>query len=270
MRRYVLVTCLLLPSLLLLGCGPKAQVAMYMQPVASDDEYTLDETSGTLQVEKQGVHVHVRALDTAELLQLAEDDDWNPYVEVNTWGKVTPLFTVFEIMVDNQRESRVHVGPTALLIDANGAQYGSLPYDFFKDTYDTQTYERTEVYHSYYGRSAYVNPYSYSWRGRSYHPLRYTPYAHYRPYPRSYYVRRTTNQEAPLRRLTARETMFQGAKLFPGAHRDGLLVFERIDEGADDVRLVLPDVVVYSGKGRARGKTIEFTFDFRQVVTVSN
>ncbi len=268
MRRYVLAACLLIPWLFVVGCGPKARVSIYMEPVASDDEYILDKEAGILTVEKSGVRISVRALTAADLLELAEDEDWNPYLQVNTWGKVTPLFSVFEIRVENLRESRVHVGPVAMLIDANGAQYASLSYDFFKDTYDTRTYEQTEVYHTYQS-PYYRSPYSYYWRGYNYRPLYYTPYWSYYPRPRSYYVRRTTNQEAPLRRLTARETLFQGAKLFPGAHRSGLLVFERIDEGAEDVRLVIPEVVTYRGKSRKQAKTMEFTFDFRQIVAVS-
>ena len=271
MRRY-LVASLLLGMLVFLGCGPKARIDIYMEPIASDDEYTLERETGTISVEKEGVRISVRALDVQDLLALAEDTDWNPYIKVNAWGKVTPLFTVFEIQVENQRESRVHVGSTALLIDANGAQYASLPYDFFKDMYDTRTYERTEVYHSYYDRYPYYAdlyyPYRYWWRGRYYHPLYYTPYWWYSPRPRSYYVRRTTNREAPLRRLTARETLFQGAKLFPGARRSGLLVFERVDEGAEDLHLVIPEVVIYRGKGHKAAKTLEFAFDFRQRVAV--
>lgn len=272
MRRYRLILLLTLAGGLLFGCGPKARVDIYLEPVAADDEYTIDQTTGTLEVEKEGVRIRVRALDTADLLLLAEDEDWNPYVRVSTWGRVTPLFTVFQIEVENQRETRVEVGPTALLIDADGSQYASLPYDFFKDTYDTRTYERTEVYHSYYDWYDWYWPYRrypyYYWRGRAYYPLYYTPYWYYHPRPRSYYVRRTTNKEAPLKRLTARETLFQGAKLFPGARRSGLLVFERIEEGAQDLRLVIPEVRIFR-KGRKRPVEIAFTFDFRQVVNVS-
>jgi hypothetical protein len=67
-------------------------------------------------------------------------------------------------------------------------------------------------------------------------------------------------------RNVARETIFDGGKLFRGAKRKGVLVFNRIDIRATDVSVIIPNVLIMNGEG-SRAK-VDFEFDFRQVVAV--
>lgn len=227
-------------GLMIASCGVKARVDIYMEPVVSGDEY-LDTKTGAITLEKEGVSITVKPLDTSDLLMLTDDEDINPYINVS-WRHANPLYTVFDVNIHNKRESKVVVDSPAILIDENGEQYASLPYDYFKDIYGAAYRKHTEIVYPYY------------WYGYSY-PYFYPPY----------YVRRVSNENVQERRLVARETIFDGAKLFSGAKRNGLLVFERLDEGATDVRLVIPEVVVYDGK---RKHKLNFEFNFRQVVSV--
>jgi hypothetical protein len=66
--------------------------------------------------------------------------------------------------------------------------------------------------------------------------------------------------------MVARETVFDGGRLFSGAKRDGLLVFDRLDVAATDVKVILPEVLIID-KDKKRSK-VDFEFDFRQVVNV--
>lgn len=246
----------------IVGCAPKPYVEIYMEPQPSENAI-IDERTGAITVEKEGVEITLKPLDEAELFEITEDPDINPYVDVERWGNVVPIYTVFSIHVKNNRESRVVIGPLAIMIDENGDQYASLPYDYFKDLYGKGRIRHTEVIH----RPLYYRPY-YWWR-----PYRYHYYRHYRwHYPYGYYyrpdyVRRYVTYEDPhLLRLTARETVFDGAKLFSGAKRDGLLVFEKLDEGATDVRVVIPEVEIYEDKELK--EKIDFHFNLRQIVSV--
>jgi hypothetical protein len=224
------------------SCGVKTRVDIYMEPVASGNEY-LDTKTGAITVEKEEVSITVEPLDASDLILLTDDEDINPYIDVNFWRHARPLYTIFDINIHNNGDSRVVVDSPAILIDENGEQYASLPYDYFKDIYGGAYKRHTEiVYPVYY---------------RPYYPYRY----HYRPY----YIRRVSNRNVQERRLVARETIFDGAKLFSGARRGGLLAFERLSEGATDVRLVIPEVTVYDGR---RKQKLDFEFYFRQVVSV--
>jgi len=235
-------------GLTIVSCGVKARVDIYMEPVVSGDEYSVDTKTGAMTLEKEGVSITVEPLDASDLLMLTDDEDINPYINVS-WRHANPLYTVFDVNIHNKRESKVVVDSPAILIDENGEQYASLPYDYFKDIYGAAYREYTEIVYPYY-RYGY------------YYPYRYYPYGYYY---RPYYIRRVSNENAQERRLVARETIFDGAKLFSGAKRNGLLVFERLDEGATDVRLVIPEVVVYDGE---RKHKLNFEFNFRQVVSV--
>jgi hypothetical protein len=227
-------------GLTIVSCGVKARVDIYMEPVVGGDEYSVDTKTGAMTLEKEGVSITVEPLDASDLLMLTDDEDINPYINVS-WRHANPLYTVFDVNIHNKRESKVVVDSPAILIDENGEQYASLPYDYFKDIYGAAYREYTEVmYPSYW----------------------YHPYWHYYS---PYYIRRVSNRNVQERRLVARETIFDGAKLFSGAKRNGLLVFERLDEGATDVKLVIPEVVVYDGE---RKHKLNFEFNFRQVVSV--
>ena len=188
-------------------------------------------------------------MDASDLILLTDDEDINPYIDVDFWRHVSPLYTVFDINIHNTGDSKVVVDSPAILIDENGEQYASLPYDYFKDIYGAASRRYTEIIYPAYGYSYYY-PYSY-------YPYRY--------YNRPYYTRRVSNQNARELRLVARETIFDGAKLFSGSRRGGLLVFERLDEGATDVRLIIPEVIVYDGR---RKHKLNFEFNFRQIVAV--
>jgi hypothetical protein len=239
---------LLLLGLMISGCGVKARIDFYMEPVISGDEY-LDTETGAMTIDKDGVSITIKPLDASDLLLLTDDEDINPYIDVDFWRGARPLYTIFDINIHNTRDSRVVVDSPAILIDENGEQYASLPYDYFKEIYGAASRRYTETVYPAYGYPYYY-PYSY-------YPYRY--------YNRPYYIRRVSNQNARELRLVARETIFDGAKLFSGARRDGLLVFELLDEGATDVRLVIPEVVVYDGR---RKQKLDFEFNFRQIVSV--
>ncbi|MFQ6042168.1 MAG: hypothetical protein ACE5PV_15025 [Candidatus Poribacteria bacterium] len=239
---------LLFLGLMVAGCGVKARVDIYMEPVVSGDEY-LDAKTGAMTIEKEGVSITVEPLDASDMLMLTDDEDINPYIEVDFWRHAKPLYTIFDINIHNTRDSKVVVDSPAVLIDENGEQYSSLPYDYFKDIYDAASKMYTEIVYPYYGY-------------RYYYPYSYYPY---RYYSRPYYIRRVDNQNARELKSVARETIFDGAKLFSGARRGGLLVFERLDEGATDVRLLIPEVIVYDGR---RKHKLNFEFNFRQVVSV--
>jgi hypothetical protein len=227
-------------GLMIVSCGVKARVEIYMEPVATGAEH-LDTKTGAMTIEKEGISITVEPLDASDLLLLTDDEDINPYIDVS-WRRANPLYTVFDINIHNKRDSKVVVDSPAILIDENGEQYASLPYDYFKDIYGAVPRAHTQIVYPDY-RYGY------------YYPYRYSPY----------YIRRVSNTNVRERRLVARETVFDGAKLFSGAKRGGLLVFERLDEGATDVRLVIPEVVVYDGKRKQR---LDFEFNFRQVVSV--
>jgi len=233
--------------LILAGCGAKARVDIYMEPVKSGDDYALSPKTGAITLEKEGIIVTVKALSAVDLLEVTEDSDINPYIDVSFWGNVKPLFTVFDVNVKNKRGSRVLVDSTTLLIDKDGEQYASLPYDFFKDVFSARN--QVEVVHHYphYRRRYYRYDYPY--------------YQRYYPYR----VRRYSDDDARHRRMVARETLFDGGKLYKGAKRGGLLVFEKLDESVTEMRLIIPEVVIYDGKKKRK---VNFEFDFRQKVAV--
>ena len=78
---------------------------------------------------KKGVAVTIKPIDEIELFALTEDPKLNPYLIVERDGAVEPIYTVFEIIVHNREHRRVVFDDTALLIDANGAQYANLSND---------------------------------------------------------------------------------------------------------------------------------------------
>jgi len=239
-----------------MGCAPRPRVEIYMVPQASE-ESSVDEKTGAITIEKEGVEISLEPLDEAELLQITQDPDINPYIDIQRWGNVEPIYSVFRIHIKNNRESRVVVNALAVMIDENGDQYASLPYDYFKELYGNRRIVRhTEVISRPFYHDYWWDYHNYRW---------HYPYGYY--YHRPAYVRRYTTYEDPsLLRMTARETLFDGAKLFSGAKRKGLLVFEKIDEGATDVRAIIPEVEIYENKHLV--DKIDFQFHFRQIVSV--
>lgn len=253
---FLRIAIVLFFGLMMVGCGMKTLVDIYMEPVASGNEH-LDAKTGALTLEKEGVSITVKPLNTSDLLMLTNDKDINPYIDVTFWGHANPLYTVFDINIHNNSESKVVINSPAILIDENnGEQYESLSYDYFKDIYGVAYRRRPERVYPYYWR---VYPYGWDEYSYPYDWDRYPYPYYYPPYYRDVY---NENRE---RRLVTRKTIFDGAKLFSGAKRNGLLVFEKLDEGATDVRLVIPEVVVYNGEKK---QELNFEFNFRQVVFV--
>ncbi|MFQ6044237.1 MAG: hypothetical protein ACE5PV_25565, partial [Candidatus Poribacteria bacterium] len=113
LKRFFL---LIAGALILAGCGAKARVDIYMEPVKSGDEYVVDPKTDAITLEKENVIITVKALNAVDLLEVTKDPNINPYIDVSFWGNVKPLFTVFDVNVKNKRGSRVVVDSTALLI----------------------------------------------------------------------------------------------------------------------------------------------------------
>ena len=247
----------------LVGCGLKPHVDIYMEPVAKGEKAQINPQAGSITLEQKGVRITLEPLDEAKLFELTEDSRINPYL-VSDGRKIEPLYTVFGIRVRNIDNKRVVIDETAFLIDADGEQYASLPHDFFSDLYHN-TGPRTVVYHdigdrySYpYPRSLYRSPYRHYYYGHLHRYRNHRPYRVYHTYPDPYHVNDTRN--------VTQDTIFNGGKLFWGAKRKGLLVFNRIDIRATDVSVIIPNVLVMDNGGSQSG--VDFEFEFRQVVAV--
>ena len=270
-RKFLGIFALITTISILAGCAPKPQIEVYIEPVTGRKHAQIDEETGSISVERHDVQIILEPLDEVELFELTEDPRINPYLGIDRWGNVEPLYTVFAIHIENESNSRVIVDSTAILVDLNGEQSASLPYDYFKELYENVRprtvafYDSGYRYRYPYPRSYYRSPYRYyhhnpySYLGyRSRYRDPYTPYRVYDYYP--------DPDAANHERMIARETVFDGGQLFLGAKREGLLVFDRLDIGATDVKVILPEVQIIRKK-KKRSKS-DFVFDFRQVVNV--
>lgn len=271
-RKLVGIFALLTTISILTGCAPKPQVEIYLEPVTGRKGSQIDAQTGSISVDQYGVQITLEPLDEVDLFELTEDPRINPYLRIDRWGNVEPLYTVFGIHIENRSNSRVIVDSTAILVDLNGEQSASLPYDYFKELYENLSprtmafYDPGYRYRYPYPRSHYRNPYRYPYH----HPYNYRlgyrygyryPYTPYRVY--DYYPDpAAANHE----RMVARETVFDGGPLFSGGKRDGLLVFDRLDIDATDVKVILPEAQI-TNKKKKRSRS-DFVFDFRQVVSV--
>ena len=264
-RKFLDIFALIIIISILTGCAPKPQVEIYMEPVAGRKHAHIDAQTGSISVENHGVQITLEPLDEVDLFELTEDARINPYIGIDRWGNVEPLYTIFGVHIENRFNSRVIIDPTAILVNLNGEQYASLPYDYFKELYENVG-PRTVAFYGPGYRYPYPRSYSRSPYRYYYHPYNYrlgyryphTPYRMYDYYPDP----AAANHE----RLVARETVFDGGQLFSGAQREGLLVFDRLDIGATDVKVILPEVEIINKK-KKRSKS-DFVFDFRQVVNV--
>ena len=270
-RKFLGIFALITTISILAGCAPKPQIEIYMEPVAGREHTQIDAQTGSISVEQHDVQITLEPLDEVDLFELTEDAGINPYIGIDRWGNVEPLYTVFGIHIESRSNSRVIIDSTAILVDLNGEQYASLSYDYFKELYENvgprtvafydPGYRYRYPYPRSYYRSPYRNyyhPYNYRLGYRYRYRYPYTPYRVYDYHPDPAAV----NHE----RLVARETVFDGGQLFSGAQREGLLVFDRLDIGATDVKVVLPEVQIIKKKNK-RSKS-DFVFDFRQVVSV--
>ena len=235
---------LFLTGALLAGCAatPQPSIDVYMEPIAGRFNAQISAETGAATVVKNGVAVTIKPLDEVELFTLTEDPKTNPYLIVERNGTVEPIYTVFEITVHNREHRRVLVGDTAVLMDANGAQYANLPNDYFDSLYDNVNILQGDP-----GRAAY-------------HPYAATAYPSYYGYYQSYVDAEALEWE----RIVIEDSIFESGKLFSGAKRSGFLIFDRLESHVTDLRIIVPGVRIIRANGKA--DKLEFKIDFRQVL----
>ena len=107
------------------GCAAKPVVEFYLVPTELAD-IQINTEVGSASLVQKGVQVTIEPLDEIDLFDLTKSDEVNPYLYVGRWGKVEPLYTVFEILVYNTEHKRVSIDESAILIDSDGNQYLSL------------------------------------------------------------------------------------------------------------------------------------------------
>ena len=78
---------------ILAGCAPKPQIEVYMEPIAGRKHAQIDEQTGSISVEQRGVQITLEPLDEVELFELTEDPRINPFLGIDRWGNVEPLYT---------------------------------------------------------------------------------------------------------------------------------------------------------------------------------
>jgi hypothetical protein len=233
---------LLLTGALLVGCAvvPQPSIDVYMEPIAGRFNAQINAETGAATVVKNGVAVTIKPLDEVELFALTEDPKINPYLIVERNGTVEPTYTVFEIIVHNRDNRRVVVYDTAVLIDANGAQYANLPNGYFDSLYDNVNLSHSDPWGAAY-------------------PYAATAYPSYYGYYQSY----VDAEALEWGRVVIEDSIFESGKLFSGAKRSGFLIFDRLESSATDLRIVLPEVrIIQDGKQ----DKLEFKFDFKQVL----
>ena len=269
-RRLVLI-CIGIAALsyLSVGCGVRPQVDFYVNPVAVGEEQEIDEEASSVIAEEAGISVTVSAMDAADLLEVASDARINPYVYVTDWGIARPLYTVFGVVIKNNRESKVLADLSgAVLMDEQGEQYDAVPYEVFRERYEAYPrFEREVVYYPY---SHYRPPYYRrgGWRPWYYHYDRYWGYRPLQGYGgfSPYYVRRIYDT-AYLRRAVAKGTLLRPVKLYPGGKRQGFLVFPALSPDAGELKLIIPGITIYRGDEE---RNIEFQFHFERIPAVKD
>ena len=247
--KYLCFGMLILVGLLLAGCAVKPQpsVEVYMEPIEGRFNAHVDTETGAMTVEQKGVAVTIEPLDEVEIFALTDDPRINPYLSVERGGAVEPIYTVVEITVHNLDNPRVLADETAVLMDGSGVQYANLSADYFEGLYDNVDFpQRLDLATTTY-------------------PYDYSPYRGYYPYSRAYqtYLDVDALEEG---RIVIEDSIFEGGKLFPGAKRRGLLIFDRLSVDATDVRIIVPEIRRVHSNGKQ--DKLEFKFDFRQVGAV--
>ena len=234
---------LLFTGALLAGCAvaPQPSIDVYMEPIIGRFNAQINAETGAATVVKKGVAVTVKPLDEVELFGLTEDPKMNPYLIVQRNGAVEPIYTVFEITIHNRENRRVLFEDTAVLMDANGAQYANLPNDYFDSLYDDVNLSQNDPWHAAY-------------------PYAATAYPAYYGYYQSY----VDAEALEWGRIVIEETVFERGKLFSGAKRSGFLIFDRLESHATDLRITVPGVRIIRSDGKA--DKLEFKVDFRQVL----
>ena len=230
-------------SLVLFGCAAKPQpvVDVYMEPVVERSHAQIDTETGAMTLEQKGVAVTLQPLTEVDLFALTDEPWMNPYLVVERNGAVEPLYTVFEVTVQNLDASRVQVADdAAVLVDKAGAQHAALPYDYFERLYDDVDTSRSEVI------------------ARPYYSYHYVPYS-----PASYYYSYVDVEALEEGRSMAQDSIFAGGKLFRGAKRRGLLIFDRLEADATDIRVIVTGIRAIRLN---KADDLVFKFDFKQVI----
>ena len=242
---YLRFGILILVSVLLASCAvvPQPSVEVYIEPIEGQTNTKINPETGAVTMLQKGVAVTIEPLDEVEIFELTDDPRINPYLIVGRRGDVEPIYTVFEMTVHNLDTPRVLVEESAILIDRNGAQYANLTYDYFEDLYDNVTPSEHNVL-----------------------PARTYPH-HHSPYHRYYPYSQTCLDMAALEEghAVVAESLFESGKLFKGAKRRGLLIFERLNLDNTEMRIIVPEINVVRSDGKQ--EKLKFKFDFRQVVS---
>ncbi len=236
--------------ILVLVCGmyvscavaPQPSVDIYIEPIQGQTNTKIHPETGAVTIQQEGVAVTIEPLDEAEIFALTDDPYINPYQFVTKNGNVEPIYTVFELTVHNLKTSRVLVEESAMLIDKNGAQYANLHFDYFEDLYGNIENPRQDA--------PQTVPY----------PQYHIPYHRYYPYYQTYVDVAALKEGQEI----LAQSLFESGKLFKGAKRRGLIVFDRLHRDTTDMRIVIPEVVIVNSDGKQ--KKLKFNFDFRQVI----
>lgn len=225
---------------MIVGCAftPQPNIDVFIEPVENTSYTSLNPETGAVTIVQKGVAVTIRPIDEIELFSFTENPRINPYIFVENNGNVTPIYTVFELVVHNLESSRVLVDESALLIDHGGAQYANLPYEYFKDLYQNVDGN---------GQSAF-------------------PSSHY-PYGRRHYPFYQTYSDLEALKdgqAIIAESLFERGKLFHGAKRSGYIVFDKLGLDTTDMRIIIPEIRIVVSDSKQ--EKLKFKFDFRQVV----
>lgn len=160
----------------------------------------------------------------------------NPYME----GDV-PLLTAFKITIKNKRKGKISFDlKNAVILDGLGHQYQALTRESFKSLYPSTVYQQYEYSYVFdrYTKQSYLTD--------DYH-----------------------------KRQKAVKTLFKGGKIYPGVTIDGILPFERLSAYAQNITLILSDIILYNGDSSSDNdnkdkkdheKKIEFQFKFKQKI----
>ena len=237
---YLNLCILIFAGLMLFGCAvaPHPSIDIYIEAVEGQANSKIDPVTGAITTIQNGVAVTIEPLDEVEIYALTDNPHINPYVVVGRGGNVEPLYTIFDVTVLNIDTPRVLVDESATLIDKNGAQYANLPYAFFKDLYEN--IDQSE-----------------------YNPNQYSRYpAYYSHYPRYHsYLDVASLEEG---HAVVAESLFESGKLFRGAKKRGLLIFDRLHQDTTDMRIIVSEIRIVDSNGKE--EKLKFHFDFRQVV----
>ena len=235
---------LILVGALLAGCAikPQPSVDVYIEPVEGHVNSNVDTETGAVTIQQKGVAVTIQPLHEVEIFALTDNPHINPYLFVGNSGNVEPIYTIFEMTVHNLETPRVLVEESAMLMDKSGAQYANLSYDYFEDLYDNVTQSGPETAST-----------------RTY-PYHYPPYRSHYPYYQTYLDIAALEEG----QAVVAESLFESGKLFRGAKRRGLIIFDRLNLDTTDMRIIVPEILVEGADGKL--EKLAFKFDFRQVV----